>query len=157
MMLSSLEQDAETTVPTCLTGLLAQVMALQIRTKGCHWHVSGPQFRSLHGLFDEQAEELADMADEVAERVRSLGASTIGSLSDLVHVRQSGNEVPASDAQGMLAELRRANLRLVDEIRALRSLADGRNDIVTVSASDGWLTSAERRLWMLRASMTEAS
>ncbi|MCP8882343.1 DNA starvation/stationary phase protection protein [Devosia sp. XJ19-1] len=147
------EYDA---VPTCLTGLLAQVLALQIRTKGCHWHVSGPHFRSLHSLFDEQAEQLADTADELAERVRALGATTIASLSDLVQASHSaGDGAPALAAQDMLVELRRANRRLAEELKALRLLADSRDDIVTVSAADGWLAQAERRVWMLGASMSE--
>src|SRR5688572_19062216 len=67
------EIDPRTGIALQLCRLLAQILTLQVRTKGCHWHVTGASFRSLHALFDEQAKQLSDIADEVAERTRALG------------------------------------------------------------------------------------
>ena len=55
-----------------LNGLLADTLALYVKTKNFHWHVRGPQFRSLHLLFDEQAAEIFALTDMIAERVRKM-------------------------------------------------------------------------------------
>ena len=60
-----------------LNGLLADHFALFIKTKNFHWHVKGPRFRSLHELFDEQALEIRDQIDVIAERVRKQGGDTL--------------------------------------------------------------------------------
>ena len=138
-----------------MSRLLAQVLTLQLRTKGCHWHVVGSQFRSLHGLFDEQAEQLSAVADAVAERARALGLLTVASLADITHFNPSAKQrTPLPDAEGMLTELRLSNLHLADEIKALRRLADAEEDLVGASLADGWLAMTEQRVWMLTASMS---
>jgi Ferritin-like domain len=79
---TDLSQDAVTTISQALNRLLADTYALYLKTKNFHWHVSGPHFRSYHLLFDEQAKELFDTTDELAERVRKLGGTTIPSISE---------------------------------------------------------------------------
>lgn len=143
---------------TALSRLLAQVITLQMRTKGCHWHVTGAQFRSLHALFDEQADDLAALADEIAERARALDFTTIASLADVSEFYPDAvRQVPLPDAAGMLAELRRSNLLLREAILAVRRLAEDDSDIVSVALTDGWLAATEKRTWILAASMPEGS
>lgn len=149
------EIDPRTGVALQLCRLLAQILALQVRTKGCHWHVTGSNFRSLHELFDEQATQLADIADQIAERSRALGLLTVASLADIEHFHPSAKQRSAlPDAEGMLAELRHSNLLLAGEIKALRRLADADEDLVGVSLADGWLALTEQRVWLLTSSMS---
>ena len=67
-----------------LNGLLADHFALYVKTKNFHWHVTGPRFRDLHLLFDEQAAEVQGMIDAIAERVRKNDAMTLTSLGTLI-------------------------------------------------------------------------
>ena len=63
--------------------LVAGNFALYVKTKNYHWHLSGPHFRDYHLLFDEQAEQIFDAIDVMAERVRRIGGTTIRSLSHI--------------------------------------------------------------------------
>jgi len=65
-----------------LRELLADVFALYVKTKNFHWHMSGPHFRDYHLLLDEQATQIFAMTDDIAERARKLGGTTIRSISD---------------------------------------------------------------------------
>lgn len=66
-----------------LRPLLADVFAFYLKTKNFHWHMSGLHFRDYHLLLDEQAEQIFAMTDEIAERARKLGGTTLHSISDI--------------------------------------------------------------------------
>src|SRR5512147_1200057 len=63
-----------------LNGLLADSYALYLKTKNFHWHVSGPHFRDYHLMLDEQAEQIFASTDQIAERVRKIGGTTLRSI-----------------------------------------------------------------------------
>ncbi len=67
-------------VPAALTVLLADFFALYVKTKNFHWHVSGPHFRDYHLLLDEQATQIYNTTDAIAERARKIGGTTIRSI-----------------------------------------------------------------------------
>lgn len=136
-----------------LTTLLAETLVLQLCTRSCHWHVTGPNFSGLHEMFDRQAEQLDALADDVAERSRALGFGTVSSIADIVAVLPDAAQArPALvAADDMLDVLQRGNLALARRIRAVRETAEARDDIVSMSLTDGWLADAERRIWMLGA------
>lgn len=46
---------------------LANSYLLLIKTKKFHWDVVGPQFRSLHELWEEHYQTLTETIDQVAE------------------------------------------------------------------------------------------
>src|SRR6478609_10221945 len=66
-----------------LTTLLADMFALYLKTKNFHWHVSGPHFRDYHLLLDEQAEQIFATTDDLAERARKIGGTTLRSIGDI--------------------------------------------------------------------------
>src|SRR6201997_4693767 len=70
-----------------LNVLLADVFALYLKTKNFHWHVSGPHFRDYHLLLDEQGERIFAMTDDIAERVRKLGGTTIRSIGRIARLK----------------------------------------------------------------------
>ena len=74
--LSNAAQD----IAGALNACLADTFALYFKTKNFHWHVSGPHFRDYHLLLDEQAAELLAATDDMAERVRKVGATTLRSI-----------------------------------------------------------------------------
>lgn len=137
-------------VADALNAVLADAFALYLKTKNFHWHVSGPHFRDYHELLDEQATEIIGVTDDIAERVRKIGNTTLRSIGDIQR-RQSiadndADFVPAAD---MLAELREDNLKLVQAIRAAREAAEEAGDTATSSMADDWIDQAERRAWFL--------
>src|SRR5262249_12112081 len=70
-------------VPQQLNRCLADTFALYLKTKNFHWHVSGPHFRDYHLMFDDQATELFNTTDEIAERVRKIGGMTLRSIGHI--------------------------------------------------------------------------
>src|SRR6476661_5557848 len=71
-----------------MNAILADVFALYLKTKNFHWHLSGPHFRDYHLLFDEQAEQIFEMTDPIAERVRKIGGSTITSIGNISRLQR---------------------------------------------------------------------
>src|ERR1019366_2113168 len=93
-----------------LNALLADVFALYLKTKNFHWHVSGPHFRDYHLLLDEQAAQIFAMTDEIAERVRKIGGTTIRSIGHVGRLqRLKDNDAVYVDPLDMIAELREDN------------------------------------------------
>src|SRR5579864_7831673 len=85
---------------------LADVFALYLKTKNFHWHVSGPHFRDYHLLLDEQADQIFEMADPIAERVRKLGGTTLRSVGHIARLqRVLDNDADYVDPLDMIAEL----------------------------------------------------
>ena len=97
-----------------LNTLLADVFALYMKTKNFHWHMSGPHFRDYHLLLDEQAEQIFAATDEIAERVRKIGGTTLRSIGQIAKLqRVLDNDADYVTPQDMLAELRDDNKQLV--------------------------------------------
>src|ERR1700734_4216564 len=71
-----------------MNAILADVFALYLKTKNFHWHMSGPHFRDYHLLLDEQAGQLYGMTDQIAERLRKIGASTLHSVGDVSRLQR---------------------------------------------------------------------
>lgn len=133
-----------------LNGLLADHFALFIKTKHFHWHVKGPRFRDLHLLFDEQALEIRDQIDLIAERVRKLDAHTLTSLGAMArHTNVKDQDKVALSAEDMIAELRDDNAALIAKLKAMKSLAEQVGDNATEGLLDGWTDMAEQRVWFL--------
>src|SRR5437867_13007164 len=72
-------------VTEAVNPLIADAFALYVKTKNFHWHLYGSHFRDYHLLFDEHAEAILESIDVIAERVRSVGGTTIRSIA---HVGQ---------------------------------------------------------------------
>src|SRR6185503_17569740 len=80
---SDLDAKAVTDITGGLNALLADVFCLYLKTKNFHWHMSGPHFRDYHRLLDEHGDQLFGMTDEIAERARKIGGSTIKSIGQV--------------------------------------------------------------------------
>jgi starvation-inducible DNA-binding protein len=147
---SNLGSNAVRDISGALTILLADVFALYIKTKNFHWHVSGPHFRDYHLLLDEQAEQIFAMTDDIAERVRKIGGTTIRSIGQISRQQRIlDNDADYVTPQDMLAELRDDNLRLTASMRETHDLCDEHEDVATASLLENWIDEAERRTWFL--------
>src|SRR6201981_3750494 len=80
---TDLRPNAVPEISGALNILLADMFALYLKTKNFHWHVSGPHFRDYHLLLDEQGEQIFATTDDLAERARKIGGTTLRSIGDI--------------------------------------------------------------------------
>src|SRR5580658_3382086 len=133
-----------------LNVLLADIFALYLKTKNFHWHMRGPHFRDYHLLLDEQADQLFAMTDEIAERSRKLGGTTLRSISDISkHQRLADNNEESVNAFDMLKELLADNRALTGYMRTAHEVCEKHNDVATTSLIEVWIDQTERRSWFL--------
>ncbi|EHJ95652.1 Dps family protein [Agrobacterium tumefaciens] len=147
---TSLSSNATTDIAGALTALLADVFALYLKTKNFHWHMSGPHFRDYHLMLDEHGEQIFAMTDDIAERARKIGGTTIRSIGHIARVqRLLDNDADFVTPEDMLAELREDNLTLVSLMKETHALCDEHGDIATASLIENWVDETERRAWFL--------
>ncbi len=133
-----------------LNTLLADVFSLYLKTKNFHWHMSGPHFRDYHLLLDDHGDQLFSMTDDLAERVRKIGGTTIRSIGHIARLQR----IPDNDAeyvtpQDMLSELHDNEKALVLAMRAVHSLCDDAGDVATASLLENFIDQSQRRAWFL--------
>ena len=103
---SDIPSDAVREISQALRMLLADAFALYVKTKNFHWHMTGVHFRDHHLLLDEQADQIFAMTDDIAERSRKIGGTTIRSIGDIAkHQRLRDNDEQDASPRDMLAEL----------------------------------------------------
>lgn len=141
-------------VTELLNKVLADEFVLYTKTRNFHWNVTGPQFSSLHALFEKQYEELSEVIDEVAERVRAIGGWPAASLSEYLktaRLRESPGDRP--DAPGMIERLLSDHESLVAGLRRDCEATAAQNDQGTNDLLIGVLKKHEKMAWMLRATL----
>ncbi len=147
---SALGSNATRDITGALNTLLADIFALYLKTKNFHWHVSGPHFRDFHLLLDEQAQQIFAVTDDLAERVRKIGGTTLRSIAQISRIqRVLDNEAEYVTPLDMLAELRDDNSELAERMRETHELCDQYQDVATASLLENWIDEAERRVWFL--------
>ena len=128
----------------------ADVLALWMKTKNFHWHVSGPHFRDYHLMLDEQSDEIYAMVDPIAERARKLGGNALRSIGQIKKLqRVLDNDADYVTPQDMLAELREDNQTMTRNMRILHEVCDEHNDVATASLLENWIDETEKRAWFL--------
>jgi starvation-inducible DNA-binding protein len=145
-----LSTDSVQNITAELNVLLSDVFALYLKTKNFHWHVSGPHFRDYHLLLDEQGDQIFAMTDDVAERVRKLGGTTIRSIGHIARLKHvADNDAEYVEPQDMLSELREDNQALIGRMIEIHDLCGEANDVATTSVLETWIDEAQRRVWFL--------
>lgn len=147
---SNLGSNATKDIAAALTVLLADVFTLYVKTKNFHWHMSGPHFRDYHLLLDEQAAQILAMTDDIAERARKIGGTTIRSIGQIAKLKRiEDNDEDFVAAEDMLLELKDDNLALTQRLRETHNVCDEHGDIATASLLENWIDEGERRTWFL--------
>jgi starvation-inducible DNA-binding protein len=133
-----------------LNAILADAFALYLKTKNFHWHVSGSHFRDYHLLLDEQSGEILATTDDIAERVRKIGGTTlrsIGHISKLQTIKDNDESfVPAGE---MLRELMNDNKAVAAAMRECHALAEKHEDAATAGLLETFIDGTEKRTWFL--------
>ena len=150
LAVTDLSPEAVEDLSNELRHLLADVFAIYVKTKNFHWHMSGPHFRDYHLLLDEQAAQIFEMTDKIAERSRKIGARTLHSISDITrHQRLDDNNVDVVSPKDMLTELYADNQQLTRFLRSAHEVCEQHSDVATASLIETWIDETERRSWFL--------
>ncbi len=147
---TDLTSDAIEAVTTALNELVADAFALYVKTKNFHWHLTGPHFRDYHLLFDEQADQLLESIDPLAERVRRIGGTTIRSIGHITELQAITDDNQAFvPAEEMIERLLADNRQMAARQRAAMELAEKNRDYPTSNLLQGLLDETEKRIWFL--------
>lgn len=143
-------------ISQALNVLLADEYLLFTKTYNYHWNVQGSHFHDLHKMLEEHYRELLEIVDEVAERVRALGAPSFGTLAEFSQHTRLPEKSGQPKAKDMLKNL------LADHESIIRSIREDMKDVVTTHHDYGTenflgelLEKHEKLAWMLRATVTE--
>ncbi|OUL35428.1 DNA starvation/stationary phase protection protein [Nostoc sp. T09] len=132
---------------------LADSYVLLVRTKKYHWDIVGPQFRTLHQLWEEHYEKLTLNIDAIAERIRTLGGYPVGTLEGflkLATIKEKAGQVPT--ATGMVAQLVEDHEQVIRNLRDhVDSSGDEFHDQGTADFLTGLMEEHEQMAWMLRS------
>jgi starvation-inducible DNA-binding protein len=155
---TSSELDTPTDMPhsavekisAALNILLADAFALYLKTKNFHWHVSGRHFHDYHLMLDAQSDAIFATTDQLAERVRKLGGTTLrssGQIGKLQTINDNNeNYVPPRE---MLRELMEDNKHMAAAMRKAHKLCDDHEDSGTAGLLETFIDETERRTWFL--------
>lgn len=134
-----------------LSALLADTYTLYVKTHGYHWNVSGPMFRSLHLMFEEQYTELQEAVDVIAERILALGYPAPGSYGEFARLATVKDEEGVPEAMEMVRRLVDAHEATIRTARALVETAESAGDVATADLATQRIDIHEKTAWMLRA------
>lgn len=134
-----------------LSNLLADSYTLYLKTHNYHWNVTGPQFNTLHGMFETQYTELAAAVDEIAERIRALGVTAPGSYKEFAELTEIPEGTGHESAEEMIRELVKGQETVVRTARKAFPAADAANDEPTADLLTQRMQVHEKNAWMLRA------
>lgn len=137
-----------------LSRLLADTYTLYLKTHGYHWNVTGPMFRSLHLMFEEEYIELGDAVDQIAERIRALGYFAPGSYSEFANLTTIPEEEGTPEALDMVRRLVEGHEAVIRTARDLVGMAEAGGDVATADVATERLEVHEKTAWMLRATVS---
>jgi starvation-inducible DNA-binding protein len=147
---TDLSREGAAAITADLRRLLADTFALYLKTKNFHWHMTGQHFRDYHLLLDEHSDQIFAMTDDIAERARKIGGTTLRSIGDISrHQRLKDNDAESVSPKEMLGELNADNQALTRYFRSTHELCEKHNDVATASLIEVWIDQTERRTWFL--------
>ena len=137
--------------------ILADTYALYLKTQNYHWHVNGPQFKSLHELFERHYMELAEAVDQVAERILILGHHAPATFTQLNQLKTIEDGDSNLNANQMVTQLSQDHSTLVKDLNQALKCAQENNDEGSVALFSERIAAHEKAHWMLNASIDRAN
>lgn len=136
-----------------LSVLLADTYTLALKTQNYHWNVTGPEFYSLHKLFEEQYESLHEAADVLAERIRALGVYSPGSFSEFTRLTNITEAQKGINSKAMLQDLVKSHELVVKQAKEVIAAGEAAGDDATVDIVVGRIEEHDKQAWMLNSSL----
>jgi len=134
-----------------LSAVLGDTYTLYLKTHNYHWNVTGPMFQTLHLMFETEYNELALAVDEIAERIRALGAPAPGTLREFSQLSSIAEDTDAPDAMEMVRRLVAGQEAVVKTARAAFTIAEKAKDQPTADLLTRRMQIHEKTAWMLRS------
>jgi starvation-inducible DNA-binding protein len=134
-----------------LNVLLANSYTLYLKTHNYHWNVTGPMFNTLHLMFEQQYTELAVAVDQIAERIRALGAFAPGSYSEYARLTSIPEDETVPDAETMIRNLVAGQETLARQARDVMATVGESRDEPTADLLTQRMQVHEKNAWMLRS------
>jgi starvation-inducible DNA-binding protein len=134
-----------------LSRVLADSYTLYVKTHNFHWNVTGPMFHTLHAMFEQQYTELSTAVDEVAERIRALGAYAPGSYKAFAELTSIEEETGVPAAQDMIRQLVKGHETVARTAREVFPAAEKAGDEPTADLLTQRMQLHEKTAWMLRS------
>ena len=138
-------------VVTALSRLLADSYTLYLKTHNFHWNVTGPMFNTLHTLFETEYTELALAVDEIAERIRAVGARAPGSYSEFGALAGVKEATGTPKATEMIELLVADQETLVATAKEVVAAAESAGDQASADLGTRRIEVHEKNAWMLRS------
>ncbi|HVY74208.1 MAG TPA: DNA starvation/stationary phase protection protein [Puia sp.] len=141
------------TVADQLAKLLADEFVLYTKTLNAHWNIEGPDFHSMHLYLEELYEELEEIVDSVAERIRQLGHYAPATLKDFLELTHLTEKFKGpNNSQNLLKNLLEDHESVIEFIRGnINEFADAHKDAGTSDYITGLMEKHEKIAWMMRA------
>jgi starvation-inducible DNA-binding protein len=146
-----LPEEARKEISEGLARLLADSYTLYVKTHGYHWNVTGPMFRNLHLMFEEQYVELRDAIDVIAERIRALGFMAPGSYAEFGKLTSISEDEGVPEAMDMVRRLAESHEQVIRTAREIVELAEKAGDVATADLATARVEVHEKTAWMLRS------
>jgi starvation-inducible DNA-binding protein len=139
------------TAVRALERLLADSYTLYVKTHNYHWNVTGPMFTTLHTLFEQEYQELALAVDEIAERIRALGARAPGSYTEFAKLSSVKEDQGSPAATAMIENLAADQDTVVETSRDVLRAAQDAGDDATEDLAVQRIQVHQKNAWMLRS------
>jgi len=132
---------------------LADTYLLLVKTKKCHWDIVGPQFMTLHKLWQAHYEALTINVDVIAERIRTLGGYPVGTMEGFLKIcslKEHAGQIPS--ATEMVSQLLDDHEQIVRNLREqIEQCSNDFKDDGTTDFLTGLMAQHEEISWMLRS------
>lgn len=139
-------------VAAALNQLLADEHILYNKTRNYHWSIEGPSFMEFHKLYESQYTELAEVIDEIAERIRTIGHFAEGRLKEILKLASLDEPAAPTDQSSQIANLISDHETLINKLRKLiKDFDEKHKDIGSSDFVTGLLKQHEKMAWMLRS------
>ncbi len=146
-----MSENTNQEVVAALRQVVANSYALMSQTHICHWNVRGPGFFALHVAFEQQYTELFTAVDEIAERVRALGALAPGGLANLANMAEMEEIAEDASADAMVKHLSECNQKVVKSLMKARDLASEAGDSESEDLTIARIQIHQKTIWMLNS------
>lgn len=131
--------------------LLADTYTLSLKTQNYHWHVRGPNFHSIHSMLDSQYHDLAIAVDDIAERIRALGAKAPATFTEFELLKTINSGDSSKTCNEMICELYDDHLRLIQDLRNVLAVAQDTGDEGSITLIGERITHHEKVAWILES------
>tara|TARA_R110000868_G_scaffold190862_1_gene434784 strand:+ start:86219 stop:86683 length:465 start_codon:yes stop_codon:yes gene_type:complete len=149
--ITKINRETKHEIAQSLQYALSDTFMLYLKTHTYHWNVMGPQFLTLHQLFEEQYNEMWLAVDAMAERIRSIGEMAPHS-QNLVEMATIPANLKVLTAKDMLKDLELGHEVVLKTLGAALSYTNEAQDEATAGMLTERIMIHEKHLWMLKSS-----